>query len=200
MKRIVLCADDYGQAPAINAGILALVARKRLSAVSCMVNTPYWNQAARELLPYQANLDIGLHFNLTEGAPLSAEYQAKYGDKFFGLSKTMLKAFLLQLDSRVIAAECLAQIDAFVAATGFLPHFIDGHQHVQHLPVVRRALLNVSVKKLLSIWQVCVVLSKCYWQRPLHITVLFLVVIPLRSPCVILPIFKDFCGILKIMV
>jgi predicted glycoside hydrolase/deacetylase ChbG (UPF0249 family) len=148
MKRIVLCADDYGQAPAISEGILELVKRKRLSAVSCMVNTLTWPAAAKDLLPYRDDVDVGLHFNLTHGHALSADYQSAYGESFPTLTTIMQKALLLSLNQQVIAAECLAQIDAFVAAMGCLPAFIDGHQHVHHLPVIRQALVDVYNQRL----------------------------------------------------
>jgi predicted glycoside hydrolase/deacetylase ChbG (UPF0249 family) len=42
MKRIVLCADDFGQSAAISQGILQLVQAGRLSAVSCMTEADSW--------------------------------------------------------------------------------------------------------------------------------------------------------------
>jgi predicted glycoside hydrolase/deacetylase ChbG (UPF0249 family) len=63
-KRIVLCADDYGQAPAISQGIIELLNQSRLSATSCMVNMPDWPVSAKELLPFINYVDLGLHFNL----------------------------------------------------------------------------------------------------------------------------------------
>ena len=90
-KRIVLCADDYGQAPAISDGIIELLKDQRLSAVSCMTNTPDWPIYAKNLLPFRLERDIGLHFNLTEGKPLSEQFRAKYGDQLFTLSTLMRK-------------------------------------------------------------------------------------------------------------
>ena len=143
MKNIVLCADDYGQAPAISAGILALIKQRRLSAVSCMVNTSYWSEHAKWLLPYPSQIDIGLHLNLTEGMALSNTYKAVYGEKFFSLPILLSKSFLRKLDLNVVIAECEVQIDRFVATLGFLPHFIDGHHHVHQFPVIRDALVAV---------------------------------------------------------
>ena len=148
MKRIVLCADDFGQAQHISAGIVELVKLKRLSAVSCMVNTSEWPQQARWLLPFAEQIDIGLHFNLTEGSPLSADFKAMYGEVFPGLPKLLKKAFLRGLSQRAIATEYHAQIDQFEAQAGCLPHFIDGHQHTHQFPVVREALIEVYEKRL----------------------------------------------------
>lgn len=147
-KRIVLCADDYGQASPISQGILELIAKKRLSATSCMVNMPPWPIHAQALTPYQDKVDIGLHFNLTEGKALSREYINAYGEQFFSLATLLRKTYLRQLDSDIIAAECHAQIERFQEYLGFLPHFIDGHQHIHQFPIIRDALLRVYQQKL----------------------------------------------------
>ncbi|MDE2277411.1 MAG: ChbG/HpnK family deacetylase, partial [Burkholderiales bacterium] len=48
-RTLALCADDYGLAPAIDHGILGLLAAGRLSALSCLVNGAAWPAAARPL-------------------------------------------------------------------------------------------------------------------------------------------------------
>lgn len=147
-RRIVLCADDYGQALAISHGILVLIQQQRLSATSCLVTFSHWEDHASWLLPLKDQIDIGLHFNLTEGMALSSAYQAKYGAEFYSLSKLMLLAGLERLDQHVIAAELRAQISRFQSALGFLPRFLDGHQHVHQFPVIRQAVLTVYAELL----------------------------------------------------
>jgi predicted glycoside hydrolase/deacetylase ChbG (UPF0249 family) len=149
-KRIVLCADDYGQAEAVSSGILALLDAGRLTAVSCLVNQPRWREHAAGLIPYKEKADIGLHLNFTLGAPLSTAYRTQIGTSFMPLSRllwrTMTRSTLLQRDA--LSAEIEAQLDAFTAATGVLPRFIDGHQHIHHLPVIGEVLLAVYQKRL----------------------------------------------------
>lgn len=147
-KTIVLCADDYGQAPAISRGIINLLQKDRLSATSCMVNTAYWPEHAAWLMPFHHRVDIGLHFNLTEGSPLSTEYHRQYGDKFQSLTGVMRSAFLRLFSQSVIEAELHAQLDKFEQALGFLPDHIDGHQHVHQFPVIRSALIQVYKQRL----------------------------------------------------
>ena len=146
-KRIVLCADDYGQAPSISKGILELVRMQRLSAVSCMVNSIYWPTHAEWLKPFQSKLDIGMHFNLTEGKPLSTSYQQKYGQRFFPLMKLMRKTFCRQIELNIIEDECRAQMVRFETVMGRPPKFIDGHQHVHQFPIIRQALINIYQQK-----------------------------------------------------
>lgn len=147
MKRIILCADDYGQNSAISQAIIELFKGKRISATSCMTNSPYWLAHASWLKPYINQVDIGLHFNLTEGEPVSKEMKVK---GFASLSRTLLKTHLNQINRSAIEAELHAQMDLFVQGVGRLPDFIDGHQHVHHMPGIRDALLRVYRDRLKS--------------------------------------------------
>ncbi len=147
-KGIVLCADDYGQAPAISQGIIQLLQQRRLSAVSCMVNSPYWQADATYLLPFTEQADLGLHLNLTEGLALSPLFIQRYGSQFSSLSVVLAKACLRQWDVTIIENECHAQLDHFQQKLGQLPRFIDGHQHVHQFPVIREALLRVYEQRL----------------------------------------------------
>lgn len=149
-KRIVLCADDYGQASPISEGILTLIKNGRLSATSCMVNSTFWLAQAPWLKPYRAKIDIGLHFNLTEGRAVSKQYQAKYGENLFTLPVLMRRVCLRQLDGAVIEAECHAQIDRFIEGLGHLPGYLDGHQHSHQFPIIREAVLRVYEARLRS--------------------------------------------------
>lgn len=147
-KQIVLCADDYGQAPAISAGIRQLLALGRLSAVSCLVNQPDWEAAGTALTNYSGHVDIGLHFNLTHGAPISAALRSVFGKQFPSLNRLIVRAYLHQLSQAAIESECLAQLDRFTQVMGRLPDFIDGHQHVHQFPIIRDAVIAAFKKRL----------------------------------------------------
>ena len=147
-KRIVLCADDYGQAPAISKGIVSLIKYGRLSATSCMVNAPYWPEHSKWLIPLTSFAGLGLHFNLTHGKPLSKAFINLYGENFPTLSSLLVKAYTGRLDKNVIAAEFEAQIDSFEEGVGSLPDFVDGHQHVHQFPVIRDAFVDVYKRRM----------------------------------------------------
>ncbi len=142
MKTIVLCADDYGQNISISQAIIELLKKNRLSATSCMVTSANWKAAARDLESVKNAVDIGLHFNLTEGQSISNKLM------FLPLSKLLIKASLRQLDQAAIEGECHAQIDSFAESLGQLPDFLDGHQHVHQFPVIRDAVLAVYKQRL----------------------------------------------------
>jgi predicted glycoside hydrolase/deacetylase ChbG (UPF0249 family) len=137
MKRIVLCADDYGQNSAISQAIIDLLEKKRLSATSCLTTSADWFSHAHQLEPFKNQADIGLHFNLTEDTHLAEP-----------VSRLILKSHLRLLNKKAIIAECHAQLDLFIQGTGRLPDFVDGHQHVHQFPVIREALLAVYEERL----------------------------------------------------
>ncbi len=143
MKRVILCADDYGQNSAISQAIIELFKGKRLSATSCYVTSAGWATHGAWLKPFYGSVDIGLHFNLTEGKPQSKELST-----LFSLKDLIIKAHLRKIDKPAITAELHAQLDQFIEQVGTLPDFIDGHQHVHQLPVIRDIVLTVYEERL----------------------------------------------------
>jgi chitin disaccharide deacetylase len=140
---VAVCADDFGQDPAISRGIARLAAAGRLTAISCLVNGPHWSGDAPLLQPLPASVDVGLHLNFTDGRPLSGALRARWS-RFPSLPSLIVRAHARLLPRNAVQAEMRAQLDAFVAAAGRPPAFIDGHQHVHHLPVLRDAVLALA--------------------------------------------------------
>lgn len=143
-KLLLVCADDYGQNSAINQGILGLAGNKRINAISCLANMGTWTEAAAQVVPCAHSVYVGLHFNLTYGYALSKAWQRAYGECFPTLQHLIRRAYLGGLSANIIDAELRAQCDAFSRSIGFQPDYIDGHQHVHQLPVVRQVLLKLS--------------------------------------------------------
>ena len=149
-KRLFLCADDYGQNTDISDGIMQLADGLRINAISCLVNSTVWHETHRALQRVKNTHFIGLHFNVTFGRPLSAEWQREEGDAFEGLHHVLQKTYCRRYNIKVVMAEMEAQLDAFIDAMQVAPDFIDGHQHVHQLPVIRDALQAVYAKHSLS--------------------------------------------------
>ncbi|HBB53186.1 MAG TPA: hypothetical protein DCZ80_04740 [Legionellales bacterium] len=142
VKKLILCADDFGQNASISEGILELAQLGRLSAVSCMVNGADWPDDIEALK--QSNVDIGLHLNFTHGQALTFACQTMLGKQFPGLMPLVASHLgLKKLDSSVIYQEIEAQILKFKQEVGFYPHFIDGHQHVHQFSMIAPVLLDV---------------------------------------------------------
>jgi predicted glycoside hydrolase/deacetylase ChbG (UPF0249 family) len=168
--QIVLCADDYAQNQAIDDGILHLLAQRRLSAVSCFSNSPRWLQqsapALRELTATAGvgdAVDVGLHFNLTEGF---AGTGADADPAPYRLRRLILRSLFKRPDVKLLRQRLHSQLDAFEAGYGKPPTFIDGHQHVHQLPGVRQVLLQVLESRYpdLPVWVRNTVPASAAWR------------------------------------
>jgi predicted glycoside hydrolase/deacetylase ChbG (UPF0249 family) len=140
-RLLSICADDYGLSSGISEGIAELAQARRITAVSCISNAPYWHQASARLQEFPDTVAVGLHFNLTEGMPLSRELAAVW-PTLPSLPTLILRAHLGLIPLHALACEFTAQWTSFTRATGRQPTFMDGHQHVHHLPGVRTAVFN----------------------------------------------------------
>jgi predicted glycoside hydrolase/deacetylase ChbG (UPF0249 family) len=143
---VAVCADDIGLVAGAADTALGLAAAGRLNAISCVSTGRFWRSDAPRLVASAApgagrGAELGLHFNLTEGAPASRSLAAHW-PRFPGLGRLILGAHFGRLPLAALADEWRAQVDAFSDAVGREPDFIDGHQHVHHLPGVRRVVLD----------------------------------------------------------
>jgi len=145
LRRIWLCADDYGVSPAVNRGIRELIKMRRLNATSVMVVGPATGReeimALRETLA-SAPCAIGLHCTLTAPFhPLTLHFKPLHGSAFYPLPRLLRASLLRRLDVEIIQDEIAAQLTAFAELFGRPPDYVDGHQHVQIFPVISEAFL-----------------------------------------------------------
>jgi predicted glycoside hydrolase/deacetylase ChbG (UPF0249 family) len=131
VKRLVLCADDFGMSAPVDAGILHLARTGRVTAVSCFSEGPAFAGDAAALRA--SGVEAGLHLDLTEGFG---------GASPASLGALVVRSFLAALDRSEIQQRLAMQLDAFERQIGRPPDFVDGHRHVHQLPVVRGLLLG----------------------------------------------------------
>jgi chitin disaccharide deacetylase len=155
LRKLWLCADDYGISPAVSRGIRDLIGRGRLNATSVMVGAPSFSPGEVQALVEVAGppgdrtdapsrrAAIGLHFTLTAPfRPATRGYRPTSPDGTFpSLPRSLAAGLLRRLDPAALAAEATSQLAAFRSAFGGPPDFVDGHQHVHLLPQVTDALL-----------------------------------------------------------
>jgi predicted glycoside hydrolase/deacetylase ChbG (UPF0249 family) len=139
---IAICADDYGLSQGVSAGIIEALDAGRVSAVSALVNGRGWPAMGCELMRHCANADIGLHFNLTLGKPLSSMPKFAPDGAFPKISDVIRASMRGKLPMEEIRIEIGRQLDRFEAIIERPPDFLDGHQHVHVLPHIRHALLD----------------------------------------------------------
>ncbi|HVW37884.1 MAG TPA: ChbG/HpnK family deacetylase [Pirellulales bacterium] len=169
--RVVLHADDLGLNRAVNEGILQSARQGLLTSASLLANAP---QAAEALAGWQDLLkaqcdgslpssaarrrlddppqpfDLGIHVNLTQGRPLTADrYPAQLLDRegrfpgpgaLFRYLHGRSTAFAASIE-----AELRAQID-FMLDHRAKPTHLNGHQYVEMMPAVA-ALIPRLVRK-----------------------------------------------------
>lgn len=157
MTRIWLVADDYGISKPVNGAIRELIATNRVNATSVMVGAPGFDLDEAKLLTEAVararHTAIGLHFTLTAPfKPLTPDYAPVKNGMFLPLMRTMAASLLGELERMAIAQEVIAQIDAFKAAFGRAPDYIDGHEHVQLFAPVSDALLLVMKEEAPDAW------------------------------------------------
>jgi chitin disaccharide deacetylase len=130
---VAVCADDFGLSTAVNDAVLELIEAGVLQATSVLVGAKAWQAGVKDLLAVASGrADIGLHLDFTEH-PLVHER--------LSLGRLILRAYTRTLDAARVRHEIDAQLDAFEAVAGRSPDYIDGHQHVHQLPVIREQLV-----------------------------------------------------------
>jgi len=155
-RPLLLCADDFGLSHGIDQAITALVQAGRLGAFSCISNGPAWPAdaagvaALRRALPGRAAAQAGLHLNLTEGQPLSPALAAVW-PQLPALPRLIVDAHLGRLPLAALRDELAAQWQVFADAAGVAPDFLDGHQHVHHLPGLRGLVLDLAQRHRLPV-------------------------------------------------
>lgn len=147
-KTLILCADDYALSPGVSLGIRQLAEAGRISATGAMTCMPYWSSEAPALRALVDRVQVGLHFTLTDQRPLGPMPHLAADGRFPSVGRLLKRSLLGGMPSAEVAAELERQLDAFEAAFGRPPDFIDGHQHVHVLPGVRGAVLAAFGRRL----------------------------------------------------
>lgn len=124
---LVITADDYGLAPEVDAGIVDLIRKGRVSAVSVLVNPPFRPDRA-QLASHP--IALGLHLNLTLGLPCCCCDRVP---SLIGRAGTFHPEVVTQLASLVpaeVALEWAAQLQAFRTWAGCAPTHLNVHKHL----------------------------------------------------------------------
>lgn len=142
--KVVFVADDLGYSSVRDEGIFE-TARFCARSVSLLVNGITSKDAAARAAREQ--LDVGLHFNVTEGTPISSPVHIPTlvdREGFFLGKQGFWEACM---DSKVnpdhVAIEAEAQLRRFVELNGCTPTFFNGHNHVHVIPSIAECLARV---------------------------------------------------------
>jgi hopanoid biosynthesis associated protein HpnK len=149
MRRLVVTADDFGAAVAVNEAVEIAHRRGILTAASLMVGAPGAADAVARAraLP---SLRVGLHLVLVEGrpvlpideVPLLVDGRGLFREDMAGAGATL---FFNPRARRQLAAEITAQYQAF-AATGLPLDHVNAHKHFHLHPTIGGLMLRIGAR------------------------------------------------------
>jgi predicted glycoside hydrolase/deacetylase ChbG (UPF0249 family) len=125
-RQVIINADDFGQSPGVNRGIIQAHESGLLTSASLMVRWPAAGEAA-EYARRRPELGVGLHLDFGEWMLQEGEWVARY-------------EVVDEADHRLVATEIGRQIDACERLLGRPPSHIDSHQH-RHLREPARSIV-----------------------------------------------------------
>jgi len=145
VKNLIVNADDFGWTQGVNRGIAEAFRHGIVTSTSLVANGEAFADAV-ELAQTTSDLGVGVHLNLSDGAPVAVRETVKSllndEGKLAGGPKGLLLRRAsggLLLDE--VEREWDAQIQK-VRGAGIKPTHLDGHKHVHMLP----GLFEVALK------------------------------------------------------
>jgi predicted glycoside hydrolase/deacetylase ChbG (UPF0249 family) len=136
---LIVNADDYGYFKCVSDGILKAATDGIVTATGILANAPRFAEDVARLRTNPA-LDIGVHLNLTDGIPLTAELRTalRHPSGRFNGKWAMAAAVLrgaVRLDA--VEREWRAQIERCIGG-GVEVRFLNSHEHIHMLPSLFR--------------------------------------------------------------
>ena len=146
MKQLIVTADDFGAALAVNDAVERARRDGILSAASLMVSAPAAADAVKRARAM--SLPVGLHLVLVEGRPtLPASDVPDLVDSGGMFPSEMVRPaiamFLRPKVRRQLAAEIEAQFEAF-AATGLELDHVNAHRHFHLHPTIAALVVRIG--------------------------------------------------------
>src|SRR5215212_6932328 len=147
MKRLVICADDFGLDPAVNEAVERAHRDGILSTASLMVGAPAAADAAARA-HRMPGLRVGLHLVLIDGhavlPPAELSGLVRDDGRFDGNQlRAGFRYFFTPGIGKRLAAEIRAQFEAF-RATGLALDHVNAHKHMHLHPTVARVILEIG--------------------------------------------------------
>lgn len=141
-----IVADDLGRKVDDNEAILAALERNLVSTASAMANCRGMQALADRVVKEGLGARIGLHFNLTEGEPITDAIKehprfCTSDGKFYMWRKSRPLLRLTSAESQAVYFELSAQINLLREA-GLAINTLDSHHHVHTEPGIARIMVK----------------------------------------------------------
>jgi predicted glycoside hydrolase/deacetylase ChbG (UPF0249 family) len=143
---LVVTADDLGYSEGVDRAILAAHREGVVRSTSLLVTFP-GSAAAAELARTEHGLEIGLHIDLVEGAPVSDPARVRSlvdrDGRFLGLMRLLATLATGRVRANELATEIRAQVTR-ARSLGTPALAWDSHRHVHLVPPVARVIASVA--------------------------------------------------------
>ena len=178
-RRVIITADDYGLCASVNRAIEECLDVGTVTATCVMVNMPARDDAA-ELRRRFPRASLGLHWTLTQGAPVAPPdvVRTLLDEHGLFLSPTEFKRRWRRglVDPRQVEIELEAQYRCFVGLAG-QPDFWNSHQYINVWPPVFAVFIETALRLGLTVmrnnYAVIVPVSSAVWlclaARPVYL-------------------------------
>lgn len=146
--KLIINADDFGLTKSVNKAVFELAEKGSLTSTTVMVNMPCWEEAA-QLISYP-HMGIGLHFNLTQGKPIS-DPQAipslvnEHGE-FYSFAQFRNRCKKNLIKKQEVLTELAAQFNKLYALLGDRFTHIDSHQGVHKYTPISDAIYQFATE------------------------------------------------------
>ena len=150
MENNIVCADDFGLTKSVNRAIIDVFNKGNLNLTSLMTNMPGTKDAI-ELAKIHNKLEVGLHFNITEGTSIVGKSSLTDENAiFFSRNKLLKKIFLGQIKKEDVLIEFKEQLNKCYN-NNINIKTIDSHQHIHSLNFIFKVILPEIIKRNLTI-------------------------------------------------
>lgn len=150
---MILTADDFGYSKKVNHAIIDACRHGAITRVSLLINAGETEHAIWQYKKIEnKNCPIGLHFNLTEGHPVSKTSDipslVDAQGMFYPIHYFLVRLLFNRIRKEEVRIELYAQILSFQEA-GLTLHHIDSHQNI-HCFEPLHSIISESVSGVVS--------------------------------------------------
>ena len=175
LMKVIINADDFGLNREVNAAILDLMSKGRITSVTMLANAPGIQEGVKQL-PRDRQFSFGVHLNLTEFAPLTprsslGELAGCLDERGWFLSENYLRSKVITSALREhMFMELKLQVERLLSYGLKISHF-DSHNHVHTIPgvfpVLKRLQKHFGIWKVRTTWNLYPLGSSVSWQLQL---------------------------------
>ena len=146
-KKLIVNADDFGLTEGVNQAILRGHREGIITSTSLLANGRAFDSAVA-LTRESPSIGVGVHLNLTEGAPLCSPSSLRGlvdpgGSFCLTSARLALRLLCGAVGLNPVERELRAQIERLLAA-GIRPTHLDSHKHMHLFPSIFRVLIRLA--------------------------------------------------------